>query len=29
MYQQKKEKFIRVLNNHFGSYNVFPEVANI
>lgn len=29
MYQQKKEKFIRVLNNHFGSYNVFPEVSNI
>lgn len=29
MYQQKKEKFIGVLNNHFGQYNVFPEVANI
>ena len=29
MYQQKKEKFIKVLNNHFGSYNVFPEVSNI
>lgn len=29
MYQQKKEKFIRVLNNHFGLYNVFPEVSNI
>lgn len=29
MYEQKKEKFIRVLNNHFGSYNVFPEVTNI
>ena len=28
-YEQKKEKFISVLNNHFGSHDVFPEVANI
>lgn len=28
-YEQKKEKFISVLNNHFGFHDVFPEVANI
>lgn len=28
-YEQKKEKFISVLNNHFGSHDVFPEIANI
>ncbi len=28
-YEQKKEKFISVLNNHFGLHDVFPEVANI
>ena len=28
-YEQKKEKFINVLNNHFGSHDVFTEVANI
>lgn len=29
MFEQKKEKFINVLNNHFNSHNIIPEVANI